>query len=179
MLQRDLREQIGFEILEKGIVKSQKEAAEAVDIPYSTLNHRKVSRLWDQTHIRKSAKKKYNKQHGRQLHEDANKKKRRMTTAEENALIDQAFQLKHWGFPPRVYIFIDIGTHIYRQRVPDGTLSRKWLQGFYERHPTVKSRYSQPIHYVRSVQGNNLEAISEFFQTVSSYLYFPIFHFKN
>jgi len=39
MLQRDLREQIGFEILEKGIVKSQKEAAEAVDIPYTTLNH--------------------------------------------------------------------------------------------------------------------------------------------
>jgi len=76
MLQGDLREQIGFEILEKGIVNSQKEAAEAVDIPYSTLNHRKVSRLWDQTYIRKSAKKKYNKQHGRQLNEDANKKKR-------------------------------------------------------------------------------------------------------
>jgi len=46
MLQRGLREKIGFEILEKGIVKSQKEAAEAVDILYSTVNHRKVRRLW-------------------------------------------------------------------------------------------------------------------------------------
>jgi len=41
-MQRDLREQIGMEILEKGEAVSQKEAAQAVDIPYTTFNHRKV-----------------------------------------------------------------------------------------------------------------------------------------
>ena len=41
-MQRDLQEQIGIEILEKGEVVSQKEASQAVDIPYTTFNHRKV-----------------------------------------------------------------------------------------------------------------------------------------
>ncbi|PUU80819.1 hypothetical protein B9Z19DRAFT_973536, partial [Tuber borchii] len=104
---------------------------------------------------------------GRQPREDANKRKQRITPVKETALIDGAYQLKQWGFPPKFYTFVEIVTNIYRQRVSDGTLGATWLRGFYKRHPEVKSRYSQPLDYVQSVQGNNLEAISKFFQIVS------------
>ncbi|RPA89388.1 DDE-domain-containing protein [Choiromyces venosus 120613-1] len=39
---KDVREQIGMEVLEEEVVKSQKEVAEVFDIPYSTFNHRKI-----------------------------------------------------------------------------------------------------------------------------------------
>ena len=43
-------------------------------------------------------------------------------------------------------------------------LGRGWLDGFYRRHPEVKTKYSKGLNYVRTVKGNDIKMLEHFYK---------------
>lgn len=94
--------------------------------------------------------------------------KQLMTPEEEVSVVNLCFRMQRHGFPVRVYKVKIIAEGILALRIPDKKLGRGWLNGFYKRNPTVHTRYSSAIDYVRACKGNNFLIVQHFFTLVWS-----------
>ena len=148
-----VREQMGIDLLERGIATTSKSAATIVDAAPSTLRHRRL---------------------GRRTREEADQSRQKLTPEEERFLVERCEHLGRCGFPVTVEDVRDHALHVYQQRLPEGRLGKDWVKdSLYHRHPEVRSKFSKQLDYKRRLCGNNRDLLSNCFDTVgylSSYI---------
>ena len=124
-----VHEQMGIDLLERGIVKTSKSAATMVDTVPSTLRHRRL---------------------GQRIREEAGQSRQKFTPAEERFLVEHCEHLRRCGFPVTVEHVREHALHVYQQWVPEGRLGKDWVKNsLYHRHPEVKSKFSKQLDYKR------------------------------
>ena len=142
------------EALEKGEIKTKKEAAALVPMNPTTFNH----------HFK-----------GRKLAEQRWTEMQALSPQEEDLLLRQCSLLSNCGFPPCVWKVHEIAVEIGHERDPNFSLSDHWMDksGFYKRHPEARRGYCHPIDALRAERGNNLEILLGFFKQVTPPLQYP------
>ena len=139
-------EQMGLDLLLRGIATTSKSAATMVGAKPSTLRHRRL---------------------GRATREEESQRRQKLTPEEERFLVERCEHLGKCGFPVTIEELREHALHIYQQRVPEGVLGKNWAKdSFYHRHPEVRSKFSKQLDYKWQLCGNNKNLLSNYFDTV-------------
>ncbi len=128
--QKEGRLLLAVQAYQKGHFLNIHEAALTYNVPYSTLRHRIAGRV-SRVDIR------------------ANNFK--LTSTEEEALIEWITSMDDRGFPPRISAVQNAARLLLQERVgPSASIGVNWPSRFIHRYPTLRSRFNRTYDYQRA-----------------------------
>ena len=142
---RSVRFQDAQAMYHQGQFSQRKDAAVIVQMAPSTFTHRMA---------------------GWQSAEDYGKTRRLLTTEEESILQWRCELLQYSGWLQTPANVRALALEIIQKQDPNATVGKDWIRNsLYERHPEIKSRWSQQLDCIRALRGSkwNYQAIKQFF----------------
>ncbi len=114
-----------------GHFKSLRAVSRSYDVPLSTLSKR---------------------YHGIPSRRDTQPATRKLTSTEEEVLLQRILDLDTQGFPPRVAVVRETADIILatRNQQPPQTVGQNWVRNFINRHDILRTKYNRKYDYQRS-----------------------------
>ena len=129
---REVRISAAIKSLKEGKQESIRAAAEAFDIPRSTLYYRYMGE--------------------RTSHQLAQVNNQLITEVEEKAIVAWCKEQDDRGFPPRLDMVKDMALYVYEKRTGNKIIKvgKNWIMRFLDRHPDLATKFSTKLDRQRA-----------------------------
>jgi len=102
--------------------------------------------------------------HGYATRRDAQTLNRRLTTSEEQVLINRIIELDDHGYSPTLPYVRQMANKLLQQRLPGSMVGPNWLTRFLKRHKLL-AKYLRKYDYQRA-KCEDLEVINQWFEQI-------------
>jgi hypothetical protein len=129
--QKEGRISLAIQAINQGQIKSLKAAARSYDVPYSTLQTR---------------------YHGTLARPNSQPNSKKLTSVEEEVLLQRILDLIDQGFPPQITVVREIANIILITRDASSlqTVGKNWATNFVNRHESLRTMYNRKYDYQRA-----------------------------